>query len=327
MVVLPVAGFLYLRCEPLELTHSKPLASSSFIISLGVIGILLSLRSISIIYVKYVFVNINIRVLRNINSKGAITTKKRPQCANTESVSIDQLAHKSDTIDPTIVLYHLAGRIANPKGDTMKKKQPNTRHGRAAIYARYSSHNQREASIEQQVKACRELAVRLGLDVVETYEDKAISGKSDRRPSFQRLLRDAEKGYFDCVLAWKSNRMGRNMLQAMTNEARLKDWGVRTFYAEEDFDDTAAGRFALRNMMNVNQFYSENMAEDITRGMMDNASKCLSNGALPLGYKAGENGRIVLDKAQAAVVQEIYTRVACGEPFVDIAADLNRGIK
>lgn len=53
-------------------------------------------------------------------------------------------------------------------------------------------------------------------------------------------------------------------------------------------------------MMNVNQFYSENMAEDITRGMMDNASKCLSNGALPLGYKAGENGRIVLDKAQAA---------------------------
>ena len=43
--------------------------------------------------------------------------------------------------------------------------------------------------------------------------------------------------------------MGRNMLQAMTNEARLKDWGVRTFYAEEDFDDTAAGRFALRNMM------------------------------------------------------------------------------
>ena len=81
-------------------------------------------------------------------------------------------------------------------------------------------------------------------------------------------------------------------------------------------------------MMNVNQFYSENMAEDITRGMMDNASKCLSNGALPLGYKAGENGRIVLDKAQAAVVQEIYTRVACREPFVDIAADLNRrGIK
>lgn len=205
----------------------------------------------------------------------------------------------------------------------MKKKQPNTRHGRAAIYARYSSHNQREASIEQQVKACRELAVRLGLDVVETYEDKAISGKSDRRPSFQRLLRDAEKGHFDCVLAWKSNRMGRNMLQAMTNEARLKDWGVRTFYAEEDFDDTAAGRFALRNMMNVNQFYSENMAEDIKRGMLDNAENCKVNGALPLGYVSGPDKRYAIEPKEAEIVRGIYDKVLEGVSFADIANDLN----
>ena len=145
---------------------------------------------------------------------------------------------------------------------------------RAVIYARYSSHNQREASIEQQVNACRALAEKLDLLVLDVYEDKAITGKTDRRPNFQRMMKDAEKGKFDLVLAWKSNRIGRNMLQAMTNEARLKDLGIRTLYAEEDFDDTAAGRFALRNMMNVNQFYSENMAEDITRGLMDNASKC-----------------------------------------------------
>nr|DAT95703.1 MAG TPA: hypothetical protein [Caudoviricetes sp.] len=64
MVVLPVTGFLYLRCEPLELTYSKPLASSSFTISLGVIGILVSLRSVSIIYVFHVFVNRKSRILR-----------------------------------------------------------------------------------------------------------------------------------------------------------------------------------------------------------------------------------------------------------------------
>ena len=203
------------------------------------------------------------------------------------------------------------------------KKQKATA-ARAVIYARYSSHNQREASIEQQVNACRQLAARLGLEVVEIYEDKAISGKSDRRPSFQRLLADAEKGAFDCVLAWKSNRIGRNMLQSMINEARLKDCGVRTFYAEEDFDDTAAGRFALRNMMNVNQFYSENMAEDITRGLKDNASKCLCNGQQPLGYRPGPDGRIERDEAGAAIVQEIYSRVACYEPFAEIARDFNR---
>ena len=80
--------------------------------------------------------------------------------------------------------------------------------------------------------------------------------------------------------------------------------------------------------MNVNQFYSENMAEDITRGLYDNASKCMANGRQPLGYKRGEDGRVVLDEANAAVVREIFTRVAAGDLFVDIARDLNaQGIK
>ena len=198
----------------------------------------------------------------------------------------------------------------------------------AVIYARYSSHNQREVSIEQQVRECMKHAAELGLHVVGTYEDRAISGKTDKRPNFQRMMRDAEKGKFQAVVAWKSNRIGRNMLQAMVNEAKLDDYGVKVFYAEEDFDDTAAGRFALRNMMNVNQFYSENMAEDITRGLYDNASKCMANGRQPLGYKRGEDGRVVLDEANAAVVREIFTRVAAGDLFVDIARDLNaQGIK
>ena len=198
----------------------------------------------------------------------------------------------------------------------------------AVIYARYSSHNQREVSIEQQIAECTKHAAALGLRIVGTYEDRAISGKTDNRPRFQQMMRDAEKGKFQAVVAWKSNRIGRNMLQAMVNEAKLDDYGVKVFYAEEDFDDTAAGRFALRNMMNVNQFYSENMAEDITRGLYDNASKCMANGRQPLGYKRGEDGKVVVDEPAAAIVREIYTRIASGEMFMDIARDLNRrGIK
>ena len=64
--------------------------------------------------------------------------------------------------------------------------------------------------------------------------------------------------------------------------------------------------------------------EDITRGLMDNAAKCLSNGSLPLGYKPGDDRHVVLDEAEAAIVQEIFTRVSCYEPFIDIARDLNR---
>ena len=195
------------------------------------------------------------------------------------------------------------------------------------IYARFSSHNQREASIEQQIEMCSSLADRNGLTILDTYSDKAISGKTDNRPAFQRMMRDAKHGKFDVVIAWKSNRMGRNMLEAMLNDATLQEQGVKTVYVEEDFEDNAAGRFALRNMMNVNQFYSEAMAEDVKRGMLDNAKKCMVNGRMTFGYKKGSDGRYEINQDQAEIVKEIFNRVIEGWPYLDIMDDLNeRGI-
>ena len=198
----------------------------------------------------------------------------------------------------------------------------------AVIYARYSSHNQRDCSIEQQVEACMKHAATSKLEVVDTYADRAVSGKTDKRPQFQQMMKDAEQGKFSVVLAWKSNRMGRNMLQAMVNEERLRECGVKVLYTEEDFDESAAGRFALRNMMNVNQFYSENMAEDIRRGMMDNAQNCKATGSPPYGYKIGKDKHLEVDEDAAKVVREIYEKVAAGCRIIDIARSLNaRGIK
>lgn len=209
-----------------------------------------------------------------------------------------------------------------------KRGSKNNIVGPGVIYARYSSHAQKDISIEQQVSLCRVLAAEYGIKIKEVYADRAMSGRTDKRPDFQRLLRDAEKGSFRYVISWKSSRIGRNMMEALINETRLNDFGVRILYVEEDFDDTAAGRFAARSMMNVNQFYSENMAEDVLRGMYSNAEKCLvTNGNLPFGYKANENLEYVIDKPKDEIVREIFTRVANGEPFVDIANDLNsRGI-
>lgn len=207
-------------------------------------------------------------------------------------------------------------------------KLPDGYSGIAVIYARYSSHNQRDVSIEQQVEKCQDFAARNNLQILEIYADRAVSGKTDRRPNFQRMMRNAEKGMFHYVIAWKSNRMGRNMLEAMVNDSRLCDKGIRCLYVEEDFDDTAAGRFALRNMMNVNQFYSENMAEDVMRGMMDNARKCMVNGPVPYGYKRSDDGRFEVEPEAAAVVREIFERFRDGEILADIGRDLNaRGIK
>ena len=208
-----------------------------------------------------------------------------------------------------------------------KKRKQNSLGGIGVLYARYSSHNQRDVSIDQQVDAGTKKATEYGISIMKIYSDRAVSGKTDKRTDFQRMMRDAEKGEFQFVVAWKSNRMGRNMLEAMLNEAKLNALGVRVIYVEENFDDTAAGRFAARSMMNVNQFYSESMAEDIKRGMDDNALKCMVNGSIGYGYKKGSDGRFAVDEKKASVLTEIYQRVSEREPFVDIFTDLNnRGI-
>ena len=207
----------------------------------------------------------------------------------------------------------------------VKQEKPNT----AVIYARFSSHNQREVSIDQQVKACAEYAKRKDLEVVGVYSDAAISGKeTENRPQFQKMLAAAQEHQFGYVIAWKSNRIARNMVKAMETEAMLRVLGIECLYVEEDFDNTAAGRFALRNMMNVNQFYIENMAEDIIRGMNDNAQKCIVNGPVPLGYRRGADGKYEICEDDAEVVRSIFDKFLAGMPFSDIAYELNaRGVK
>ena len=212
---------------------------------------------------------------------------------------------------------------AKPKrGKKLEIEEP------GVLYGRYSSHNQKDISVEQQFEKGYELASELGIRIVDTYADRAVSGRTDKRRDFQRMMSDAAKGLFRYVIAWKSNRIGRNMLEALINEAKLQEMGVRVLYVEEDFDDTAAGRFAARSLMNVNQFYSENMAEDIKRGLYNNAENCMTNGHLPFGYKSDATLHYVIDEPRAAVIREIFTRVAAGEPLVDIMSSLNaRGIK
>lgn len=209
----------------------------------------------------------------------------------------------------------------------LAKRQKRQTEGKAVIYARYSSHNQRDASLEQQIAECRRYAERNGYMVSAIYQDAAISGRTDDRPDFQRMMKDAKKEQFDYIISWKSNRIGRNMTQALTNMAKLAEYGVECLYVEEDFDNTASGRFALRNMMNVNQFYSENMAEDVRRGMMDNAKKCMVNGRIQYGYKKGPDGKYAIHEERAEVVRQIFDRLHEGWTIAEVRDELNgRGI-
>jgi len=211
----------------------------------------------------------------------------------------------------------------------LKQQVLNPTKKTAAIYARFSSHAQREESIEQQVEECQAYARQNGFEVVEIYADKAVTGTKETRAAYQRLLYDAERKRFGSIIAYKSSRIARNMLHGLQLEAKLELFGVKLLYVKEEFGDNAAGRFALRSMMNVNQFYSENLSEDIMRGMDDNAKNGKRNGGVtPFGYRKGADGRFEIDPDNSLIVKEIFEKIRDGVPQSEILEDLNaRGIK
>lgn len=200
---------------------------------------------------------------------------------------------------------------------------------RGVIYARFSSHNQRDESIEQQIAEAREFAQRNKIDIIDIYADAAKSGKGEKqRREYQRMLRDAKKDKFDVIIAYKSSRISRNMIDALMFEERMDKLNIKTQFVKEEFGDNAAGRYMLRSMMNLNQFHSENMAEDIKRNQHYNALDCKVNGNAPFGYKTGDDGKFAVDEFRADIVREIFQKYLNGVSFTEIANNLNlRGIK
>ena len=94
------------------------------------------------------------------------------------------------------------------------------------IYARYSSDNQREESIEGQIRECTAYAEKNGITVIKHYIDRAFSAKTDNRPEFQQMIKDSGKKLFDVVLVWKFDRFARNRFDSANYKMILKKNGV-----------------------------------------------------------------------------------------------------
>ncbi len=196
---------------------------------------------------------------------------------------------------------------------------------RAVIYARYSTGpNQREESIEGQVRECREVAERHGLHVIHEYIDKKMSGTNDARPDFQRMLRDADRGLFDVVITWKNDRFARNRYDSAIYKQRLKRNGVRILYAKETIPDGPEGIILESLLEGMAEYYSANLAQNIRRGQRENALEGkFFGGAVPLGYRLDFDKKFLIDEKTAPVVQEIFRRYVNGEAVLDICRDLN----
>lgn len=199
---------------------------------------------------------------------------------------------------------------------------------KAVIYARYSSDNQREESIEGQIRDCKEYAKYNDISIVGSYIDRAMSAKTDNRPNFQKMIKDSAKRQFDMVIVWKLDRFARNRFDSANYKNLLKKNGVRVVSAKESISEGAEGIILESVLEGYAEYYSVELAEKVNRGMKDNALKAMYNGGVtPLGYYVDEEQHLQIDEKKAPFVQEIFRRFADGEAIKSIIADMNaRGV-
>ncbi len=198
------------------------------------------------------------------------------------------------------------------------------------IYARYSSHNQTEQSIEGQLNVCYDYAKQNNLNVLDEYIDRAYTGTNDSRPNFQRMLEDAKTRTFQGILVYQLDRFSRNKYDSVIAKYELKKYGVKVISAKEHITDNSAGILMEALFEGINEYYSAELSEKIRRGYDNSASKLqFLGGNCGLGYKINkETRKLEIDEATAPFVKKIFEMYAGGNTIAEICNYLNeRNIK
>jgi site-specific DNA recombinase len=198
---------------------------------------------------------------------------------------------------------------------------------RAVIYARYSSEQQRATSIDDQIRLCKEKIAREGWTLVQVYRDAAISGATVLRPGYQAMLEDAREAVFDVVLAEALDRLSRDQEDIAALFKRLQFAGVKLVTLGEG--DIGLLHIGLKGTMNA--LFLKDLADKTRRGLRGRVEAGRSGGGNAYGYDVvrrdsngePERGERKINRDEAAIVREIFTRYAAGEAPRKIAFDLN----
>jgi site-specific DNA recombinase len=134
------------------------------------------------------------------------------------------------------------------------------------IYARYSSDNQREESIEGQLRECMAFAERKGINILSSYIDRALSAKTDNRPQFQQMIKDSCKGMFETIIVWKLDRFARNRYDSAHYKAMLRKNGVTVVSATENISRGSEGILLESMLEGMAEYYSAELSEKVIRG-------------------------------------------------------------
>lgn len=192
---------------------------------------------------------------------------------------------------------------------------------KAVIYARYSAGSgQTDQSIDGQVRECKNYIKNHGMRLVCTYSDRHITGRTDRRPEFQRMIGDAESGAFDVVVVYTTDRFSRSRYDSIMYKKQLKDLGVEICYAAENIPDGPEGVLMEALMEGWAQYYSEELSRKISRGMHDSAMKCRATGSVcPLGWRVNADKLYEIDPETSPYVVHAFEMYRDGFRFSDIS--------
>ena len=207
----------------------------------------------------------------------------------------------------------------------MSKKLLVAPENTAVIYGRYSSVNQREESIEAQVRACQDYAQKNDLRIVDIYADYAKTGTNADREQFQRMIDDSAKGKFRYVIIHKLDRFSRDKYDSVTYKRKLKLNGVILRSVLENLDGSPESQILESLLEGMAAYYSQNLSRESLKGQLENAHKCIHTGGFPpLGYDVDKESRAyVINEKEAEIVRYIFSQYAEGTGYNKIIAHLN----
>lgn len=194
----------------------------------------------------------------------------------------------------------------------------------AVIYARYSSDKQNEQSIEGQLRVCSDYAQRNNLVIVDTYIDRAMTGKNDNRDAFQKMLKDSATKPWDVVLIYKIDRFGRNKYEIAINKHTLKVNGKSIISVMENIPDTPEGIILESVLEGMAEYYSVDLSQKVKRGNRESRLKGnVTNGKVPYGYKIVDKKPVIMEE-RAVVVKYIYEQYLKNIKVKDIISALTQ---
>ena len=205
----------------------------------------------------------------------------------------------------------------------------------AALYARVSSDRQDvDLSVAAQMRALRDYAEKNGYVVAREYIDEAESGRIADRPQFRRMLDEASlsDSPFQEILVWKFSRFTRKREHAVAFKSMLRKRGIRVTSITEHADDSPTGKLMEAIIESLDEFYSENLAQEVLRGMREAASRGFWISTYsPYGYRkvpvqdgAKKRPKLELDPPADGVVRRIFQMALLGTSTLDITKTLNR---